>query len=497
MKTLSFTEVCFGVALACNMVWIRMCFQSLNLYADYDYAESLLDKTYLLSIVIVAGTLLLAALFPKLIARILMKRAMPFVLAFGMSVSTVLMPLAGFEGGAGIAFWLVAAVISGLFSGIFLLYCGIAFALLTTRSIVAATAVATILASLLFCVFLLFSPFEACVFAFVMPLACVLFLYLGIKSLGDAESIQTVCTSLVLGNPDVPLDDTPGAKDSSERKNLMRLVMAIGVCSCLIGFSNEASRTIFVQLGIIGMVSGQSYAVIQGFAGFAATVGTVFIALALFNAQTPQMPQYCYRLTSLFLIVGVMGLPLQFIYPQNTVFVSYALNTASYQCFALMVWVMTAGMCHRYFASTIRIFAFIRAGWAIGPLAGILFGRFLIASFGLTLGAVFPAMLICIFAILAAILLVFTESGLVNAMNIIPLERHRRFREKCERVIESFSLSKREGEIMTMFAKGRNLAYIQAQLHLSKSTISTHRQHIYQKLNIHSAQELLDLIQSA
>jgi DNA-binding CsgD family transcriptional regulator len=497
LKALSFTEACLGVALACNMLWIRMCFQSLNLYADYEHAESLLDKSYLLSIAVVAGTLMLAGFFPKPVARILKQRAMPFILALGMSISTALMPLSGLEGSVGIMCWLISAVISGLFSGAFLLYVGIAFALLPTRSIVAATAVGTMLASLLFCVFLLFSPFEACAFAFVMPLACALFLHLGTKSLDDAESIQTACASFATRGPNSKRTGTHDIKDPFERRNLMRLVTAIGLCSCLIGFSNEASRTIFVQLGIIGIVDKQSYAAIQGFAGFAATVGTVLIALALFNAQTPRMPQYCYRFTSIFLIVGVVGLPLQLIYPQTNVFVAYVLNTASYQCFALMVWIMTAGLCHRYFASTIRVFAFIRAGWAVGPLVGILFGRFLISSFGLTLEAVFPAMLLCVFAILAAILFMFTENDLVNAMNIIPLERHRRFREKCERVIGGFGLSKREGEIMIMFAKGRNLAYIQAQLHLSKSTVSTHRQHIYQKLNIHSAQELLDLIQSA
>lgn len=53
----------------------------------------------------------------------------------------------------------------------------------------------------------------------------------------------------------------------------------------------------------------------------------------------------------------------------------------------------------------------------------------------------------------------------------------------------------RETEIMTLFAKGRNLAYIQEQLCLSKSTVSTHRQHIYQKLGVHSSQEMIDLIQ--
>lgn len=53
----------------------------------------------------------------------------------------------------------------------------------------------------------------------------------------------------------------------------------------------------------------------------------------------------------------------------------------------------------------------------------------------------------------------------------------------------------RETEIMTLFAKGRNLAHIQEQLCLSKSTVSTHRQHIYQKFGVHSSQEMIDLIQ--
>ena len=60
---------------------------------------------------------------------------------------------------------------------------------------------------------------------------------------------------------------------------------------------------------------------------------------------------------------------------------------------------------------------------------------------------------------------------------------------------EAVAENARETEIMTLFAKGRNLAYIQEQLCLSKSTVSTHRQHIYQKLGIHSIQEMIDLIQ--
>ena len=83
------------------------------------------------------------------------------------------------------------------------------------------------------------------------------------------------------------------------------------------------------------------------------------------------------------------------------------------------------------------------------------------------------------------------------AMDILPLERRERFQDKCRLIIERYGLSEREGEIMIMFAKGRNLAYIQDELFISKSTVSTHRQHIYKKLGIHSQQELLDLVQAA
>ena len=92
---------------------------------------------------------------------------------------------------------------------------------------------------------------------------------------------------------------------------------------------------------------------------------------------------------------------------------------------------------------------------------------------------------------------VFNERVLMETMDILPLERRERFQDKCRLIIERYGLSEREGEIMIMFAKGRNLAYIQDELFISKSTVSTHRQHIYKKLGIHSQQELLDLVQAA
>lgn len=70
------------------------------------------------------------------------------------------------------------------------------------------------------------------------------------------------------------------------------------------------------------------------------------------------------------------------------------------------------------------------------------------------------------------------------------------FREKCDRVATIYKLSPREHEVLDLLARGRDSAAIQERLSLSASTVQTHRMHIYQKLQIHSRQELLDVIEA-
>ncbi|MDE8702068.1 LuxR C-terminal-related transcriptional regulator [Adlercreutzia equolifaciens] len=67
----------------------------------------------------------------------------------------------------------------------------------------------------------------------------------------------------------------------------------------------------------------------------------------------------------------------------------------------------------------------------------------------------------------------------------------------CAALAQSHGLSGRETEILGYLARGRSQPYIREELVLSKNTVATHVKHIYQKLNVHSRQELLDLIESA
>lgn len=69
-----------------------------------------------------------------------------------------------------------------------------------------------------------------------------------------------------------------------------------------------------------------------------------------------------------------------------------------------------------------------------------------------------------------------------------------RFRRKCDAVAGTYMLSQRESEVMFLLAKGYNAASLQDKLYISEGTAKTHIRHIYRKLDIHSQQELIRII---
>ncbi len=66
----------------------------------------------------------------------------------------------------------------------------------------------------------------------------------------------------------------------------------------------------------------------------------------------------------------------------------------------------------------------------------------------------------------------------------------------CDAVASEFGLSAREREVLAFLARGRTQPYIREALLLSKNTVSSHVQHIYAKLGVHSKQELIDLVEA-
>lgn len=70
------------------------------------------------------------------------------------------------------------------------------------------------------------------------------------------------------------------------------------------------------------------------------------------------------------------------------------------------------------------------------------------------------------------------------------------FDDRCMALAVQHGLTEREKEVFLLLARGRNRDYIQDALFISKNTVKVHVKHIYQKMDVHSHQELIDLVVS-
>lgn len=80
----------------------------------------------------------------------------------------------------------------------------------------------------------------------------------------------------------------------------------------------------------------------------------------------------------------------------------------------------------------------------------------------------------------------------VDTPRIVPPSES--FDDRCRAIVEAFALTPREAEILQFYARGRSTAVVQEELVLSYNTVKTHVRNLYRKTDVHSQQELIDLV---
>ncbi|MDR2109003.1 MAG: LuxR C-terminal-related transcriptional regulator [Coriobacteriales bacterium] len=70
------------------------------------------------------------------------------------------------------------------------------------------------------------------------------------------------------------------------------------------------------------------------------------------------------------------------------------------------------------------------------------------------------------------------------------------WKEKIDKVVEVYALSPRQHEVLRLLSRGRNAKYIQEAFYISRSTAKAHIYNIYKRLDVHSQQELIDIIEN-
>ncbi len=140
---------------------------------------------------------------------------------------------------------------------------------------------------------------------------------------------------------------------------------------------------------------------------------------------------------------------------------------------------------------TFTNFIGVALGWGVGYLIVKLMPVY-------SLGTMFGIASI-VFVIVLIVDLVFdSKMNIMGGDVITTIEDKTAPKEEIIKAIsKEYKLSKRESVIVEMLARGRNYKYIENQLVISGHTVKTHVYHIYKKLDIHSQQDLLDMVDEA
>jgi DNA-binding CsgD family transcriptional regulator len=145
-----------------------------------------------------------------------------------------------------------------------------------------------------------------------------------------------------------------------------------------------------------------------------------------------------------------------------------------------------------------------RAGNLIGLGIGFLFS---FLTFGTqvseaTLNPLFPGMLVALAVCLQAFVFKDNHSYqfVVNSDDADGDESQEDirgpWRRKCDAFSQQNHLSPRESQVLLYLVKGRDAGYIEKSLFISGHTAKAHIYNIYRKTNVHSKQELIDLIEA-
>lgn len=176
-------------------------------------------------------------------------------------------------------------------------------------------------------------------------------------------------------------------------------------------------------------------------------------------------------------------------------FLSGVIADTSQTLMDVMLYLFVLTMAKQRFVSVPLGVGLANGSIQIGVLIGNIWGRACMAPEALVGPDEVKMALICLLAV--SIIFVPRREPDTDANGIVVADsRELSLLEACRLLQERYGLSDRETEIAALVAQGRSRPYIREQLFISTNTVATHIKHIYGKLDIHSKEELIDMVNS-
>ena len=187
--------------------------------------------------------------------------------------------------------------------------------------------------------------------------------------------------------------------------------------------------------------------------------------------------------------------------------VANSLLIAGNWCFRILMWTSLAALCARNMAGALTVLACLDTYGGVGTFVGAELGHFcntLLIAHPDAVTLVVGAVVLLLFAYVLVGLRDFSFAETIDGIEppaplpvAVPAtpSRDERIGLACDLLAERNGLTHREREVMGMLARGHNGYHIRDELTLSYNTVKTHVQRIYRKLDVHSQQELIDLVE--
>lgn len=289
--------------------------------------------------------------------------------------------------------------------------------------------------------------------------------------------------------------------DSSEQKLAKRLRDYFGVSLPALG----AVMLIMAGFGYVQHLASftpHTDAAVSGGVLIQTVRGVVAVAAFLVVIVAPKRASWMYRVGLLAMVAGFSLMP--FLYDGRSFEVSGAIIIGGYTVFDVLSWVIFSQVAHTRSREPVKIIAVMRLAVSVCYAAGAAIAIALSSTMA-TNAHVFEEAIFVGYLMTVAIVLLLSSKEVweLFASEVIvrppaePTGTEERSDDILRKRCEEWGFTQREQEIIGLLVVGRTQPWIAESLGISENTVNTHVRRIYQKMGVHSRQELIDLVLNA
>lgn len=498
--------------LAMSQAWVYTVLFSRGLSPEVSDPASIHSSFYEVSLVALVAMLLVAGLTAVPIRSLMETPVGPWIPGLLCAGGTIVLPF-GSPDALSSAALMGGAVATGVGSGLLQVSWGRSFARVGGPAAAGEAAVAFGLASLVTPVFLFFPPW--------FRLAAAVALVVG----SSAALSVVVHRDMAAEQSTASLDDhEPKTETDKEGARHPDPIFNQTTFDSRNSLRNEGLAGVFVRLMISSLVLGACTSTMQGFfiSPDAASHDLMYaiampVASLLSSAMLIGTLLFSQRLDVAFTYqpvvpIIVLGCFASLFLERGSI-IACSLVLVSYQLFGLINWTLLANFSYYHDTPSIRIFGLGRASLSGGVLSGHMLLAALQGLGGFSFEQKAALLMAVIFAASIACTFIFTPRTLAQTLRrqwlrlppreaileeaLDPAGTELTLDEKIEIIAREYEITGRMLEVFELMAHGRTGTRIEQELYMSKGTVKTHTRRIYQKLDVHSKQEMLDLIEGA